>query len=100
MADPNSFANLDALKVGDSGACFFHQTVLEAALFLQVSSFHLELDVDFERKVLKGHVDIKAEAQKSDPKLLVLDTRDLLIEKVRHQLKRVGVLIFLPDSRC
>jgi len=58
--DPASFANLDDV---------------------QVSSFHLDLAVDFASKTLKGYVEIKAKALRESSKIL-LDTRDLAVSKV------------------
>jgi len=60
MSDPASFANLDNVKI---------------------TSFHLDLSVNFKEKTLKGHIDVKAKALKESTSL-VLDTRDLTISKV------------------
>ena len=65
-------------------------------------SFHLDLDVDFEAQVLRGHATL--EVERVDPKAreLVLDTRDLDIQSVHvaradsHEFKPVGFRLDPP----
>ncbi|GAB5355776.1 hypothetical protein AAMO2058_000234400 [Amorphochlora amoebiformis] len=60
MADPASLSNLEQVHA---------------------ASFHLDLDVDFAAKVLKGSITVKAEAL-TDANSIALDTKDLTISKV------------------
>mmetsp|Transcript_23064 Transcript_23064/g.34349 ORF Transcript_23064/g.34349 Transcript_23064/m.34349 type:complete len:114 (-) Transcript_23064:2241-2582(-) len=56
--DPNSFANVDAM---------------------QVSSYHFDLDVNFDSKKLQGSITLKAKAL-VDTSTLALDSKDIDIQ--------------------
>jgi leukotriene-A4 hydrolase len=61
MSDPASYSNVTEVRT---------------------NSLHIELDVDFERHVLRGHVDVALESLKDGLKRVVLDTRDLKVSAV------------------
>jgi leukotriene-A4 hydrolase len=61
MGDPASYSNVTEVRT---------------------TNLHIELDVDFERHVLRGHVDVSLEALKDGLKHVVLDTRDLTVSAV------------------
>ncbi|EEC17057.1 protease, putative [Ixodes scapularis] len=49
-----------------------------------VTHLHLDVEIDFERKILVGFVDLTCEKRSQDANSLVLDTQDLNIKRVTH----------------
>lgn len=53
-----------------------------------VTHLHLDIEIDFERKVLVGFVDLTCEKRSPNAKYLVLDTQDLNIKRVTQSETR------------
>ena len=49
---------------------------------VKVIHIHLELDVDFKRKILHGHVELTLEKIDPKAKSVILDARNLTVSKV------------------
>ncbi|XP_070395879.1 leukotriene A-4 hydrolase isoform X6 [Dermacentor albipictus] len=50
-----------------------------------VTHIHLEIEIDFRRKVIAGFVDITCEKRSDECSVLVLDTQDLIVKRVQQR---------------
>lgn len=50
-----------------------------------VTHIHLEIEIDFQRKVIAGFADITCEKRSDDCSVLVLDTQDLIVRRVQQR---------------
>ncbi|ELT87749.1 hypothetical protein CAPTEDRAFT_162472 [Capitella teleta] len=64
----------------------------------QLTHLHLDLDVDFVEKVLRGKVVLSAKKKSADARLLVLDTRDLKIVRVTDESSGADIVFTLHDA--
>lgn len=77
-----------------------HPDVHSYANFDEVIVRHIDiaLEVDFERKVFKGHVDVTAEVLKAGAEYLCLDVDGLAIESVRDASSGGDVEFLVPEK--
>lgn len=64
---------------------------------MKVTHVFLDLEVDFERKVLAGAAELSLERVKPDVKRLILDTRDLTIHSVTAGEKQIPFTLMEAD---
>ena len=84
----NAIASLVALTLaGTSNAAYDEHTYANLDDVLS-THIHLDLEIDFDNKKLQGFAEHTLDWKKQTAKSLVLDTRDLEIDKVLYRDKQ------------
>ena len=64
---------------------------------VQIKHISLDLEVNFDNKVISGTATLQVERLQTDVKTLILDTRDLSIEKIQAQGKDLPFSLYAAD---